>query len=228
MRSLASGKVLMNYSCYVISNKPHLFSAIEKSIAPEKVNYFDGTGYSSFSKLVNSCTASADTEIVIIMSDKVVPTAADVQKVLTLIEQGYGFVGLYRFAFFGFKKQLMRQIGMMDERFVGGGYEDDDYYIRLKEANIAMYVTEEVVYTKSRSSWDYSQSRIHFLQKWIDTGHPNYNPEAKPSSEFVKRKLPEEPCKYDLGPAIDTTFLTTEHTVAEPRKARKYTQGPKR
>lgn len=217
-----------NYSCYLISNKPHLFSSIENSIAPEKLNYFDGANYPSFSKLVNSCVAGAETEIVIIMSDKVLPTADDVQKVVTLIEQGYGFVGLYRFAFFGFKKELMRQIGMMDERFVGGGYEDDDYYIRLKEANIAMYVTEEVAYTKSRSSWNFDRSRIHFLQKWIDTENPNYNLEAKPSSEFVKRKLSEEPCKYNLGAVINTKFLTAEHTVAQPSKARKYTQGPKR
>jgi len=218
----------MPYSCYMISNKPHLFSNIEKSISPEKVNYFDGTGYPSFSKLVNSCTAAADTEIVIIMSDKVIPTADNVKKVVSLVEQGYGFVALYRFAFFGFKKELMRKIGMMDERFIGGGYEDDDFYIRLHEANIAMYITEEVEYVKSSSSWNYDQSRLHFLQKWIDTEHPNYNPEAKASSEFVKRKLPEELCHYDLGPSIDTKFLTADRTVAQPRKSRKYIQGSKK
>ena len=218
----------MRYTNYVISNKPHLFSTIEKSLAPEKVNYFDGTGYPSFSKLVNECTAKADTEIVIIMSDKVLPTAADVQKTISLINQGYGLVGLYRFGFFGFKKELMRQIGMMDERFVGGGYEDDDFYIRLHEANIAMYITEEVTYSKSKSSWNYDRSRIHFLQKWIDTDNPQYNPEAKASSKFIKRKLPEELYHYDLGPSINTKFLTSDHTVAQPRKSRKYIQGSKK
>jgi len=212
----------MQYSCYVISNKPQLFPNIEKSIFPEKVNYFDGTGYPSFSKLVNVCTAAADNEIVIIMSDKMLLTAADVQKTVSLINQGYGLVGLYRFGFFGFKKQLMRQMGMMDERFVGGGYEDDDFYIRLQEANIAMYVTEEVEYSKSKSSWNYDRSRIHFLQKWIDTDNPKYNPEAKASKEFVKRKLAEDSYTYDLGPAISATFLTADQTVATPTKSRKY------
>jgi hypothetical protein len=216
-----------SYSCYVISNKPDRFTAIERSAFPEKINYFDGTGYPSFSKLVNACTAAANTEIVILMSDKVLPTANDVQKIVSLINQGYGFVGLYRFAFFGFKKQLMRQIGPMDERFVGGGYEDDDFYIRLKEANIAMYVTEEVSYAQTVSSWNYSRSRIHFLKKWIDTENPNYDANLKPSDRFVKRKMSEEIYNYDLGPAINTTFLTNESTVAQPRKARKYIQGPK-
>ena len=212
----------MPYSCYVISNKPHLFEPIKQSMVPEKINYFDGTGYPSFSKLVNVCTEEADTEIVIIMSDKVLPTAADVQKTVSLINQGYGLVGLYRFGFFGFKKQLMRQIGMMDERFVGGGYEDDDFYIRLQEANIAMYITEEVAYSKSKSSWNYDRSRIHFLQKWIDTDNPKYNPEAKASKQFVKRKLTEDTYNYNLGPAIDTTFLSADQTLAAPRKSRKY------
>jgi GT2 family glycosyltransferase len=212
----------MKYSCYLISNKPHLFETIKQNIAPEKINYFDGTGYPSFSKLVNVCTSESDTEIVIIMSDKVLPTAADVQKTISLINQGYGLVGLYRFGFFGFKKQLMRQIGMMDERFVGGGYEDDDFYIRLREANIAMYITEEVAYSKSKSSWNYDRSRVHFLQKWINTDNPQYNPEAKASKEFVKRKLAEDTYNYNLGPAINTTFLSADQTVATPRKSRKY------
>ena len=85
-----------DYTCYVISNKPHLFPAIEKSMDPIQVQYFDGTGYTSFSKLVNACVEAAPTETVIIMSDKVLPTESDVTKTLVLIEQGYGLVGLYR------------------------------------------------------------------------------------------------------------------------------------
>ncbi len=217
-----------DYTCYVISNKPHLFPAIEKSMDPIQVQYFDGTGYTSFSKLVNACVEAAPTETVIIMSDKVLPTESDVTKTLVLIEQGYGLVGLYRFGFFGFKKQLMRQIGMMDERFVGGGYEDDDMYIRLKEANISMYVTEEVAYTKSASSWSYDLSRLHFMNKWVDTESSLYDPLAKPSSAVIKRKINEENLNYDLGRNVSTTFLTWDHTVAQPSKSRKYVQGPKR
>ena len=112
----------MNHSSFVISNRPHLFDPIQRSIAPEPVRYFDGTGYPSFSKLVNSCVASADTETVILMSDKVMPGNADVTRLLELLAQGYATVAFYRLAFFGFKKQLLRNIGMFDERFVGGGF----------------------------------------------------------------------------------------------------------
>jgi hypothetical protein len=212
----------MNYSCYVISNKPHLFPPIQESANPEKINYFDGTGYESFSKLVNVCVAGANTEIVIIMSDKVLPTQSDILKVVSLVEQGYGLVGLYRFGFFGFKRQLMRQIGMMDERYVGGGYEDDDMYIRLKEANISMYMTEEIEYQKSVSSWNYSLSRNHFVNKWVDTESPRYNPTARLSAVNIKRKINEEQLNYNLGEEVPTEFLSWGHTFASATKSRKY------
>jgi len=205
----------MNYTCYLISNKPQFFPKIQESILPEKLNYFDGTSYPSFSKLVNSCAEQCPTEIVIILSDKVYPTSTDIQKMLSLIEKGHGLVCLYRFGFFGFKKELMRRVGMLDERFSSGGYEDDDYYIRLKESNISMYVTEEATYEKRKSSWNYSESKGHFFKKWTinkdSTGITN-----------TRRNLTEIPLNYNLGPSTNDKFLTWEHTVAKPSKSRKY------
>jgi hypothetical protein len=205
-----------------------MIQAVMDSIRPESVKWFDGTGYSSFSKLVNACVASADTEIVIIMSDKVFPTPADVKKVVDLVNQGYGFVALYRFAFFGFKKQLMRQIGMMDERFAGGGFEDDDFYIRLHEANISMYITEEIPYLKSHSSWDRTLCESHFINKWIDTTNPTYDPTVKLSHNVIKRNLAEENYGYDLGPAVPTDFLNWDYTFCPISKPRKYMKVPKK
>jgi hypothetical protein len=213
---------MKDYTCYVISNKPELFNEIKQDIAPEELHYFDGTGYTSFSKLVNDCVANCPTEIVIIMSDKVRPTKENVNRAVELIKQGHGLVALYRFAFFGFKKELFRKIGMMDERYIGGGYEDDDYYIRLKEANISMHVTEEVFYKRSFSSWNYSKSKIHFTSKWMDTTHPEWHADAKRSPAFVKRALDEMPYSemYDLGPSVPATFLNWDKSFIQPSKAR--------
>jgi GT2 family glycosyltransferase len=155
------------------------------------------------------------------------PSASDVQKVVSLIEKGYGFVALYRFAFFGFKKELFRQIGPMDERFVGGGYEDDDFYIRLHEANISMYINEEIPYTKSHSSWNYSRSKVHFVNKWVDTSSATYNPDAKLSHNPISRKLQEEIYNYDLGASIPTSFLSWDYTFCPIAKPRKYMKAPK-
>ena len=208
-----------NYTSYIISNKPQVIDIIKESIAPEQVNFFDGSNAGSFSRLVNSCAAACPTEIVLMMSDKVLPKAEHVKTAINLLEKGYGFVGLYRFAFFAFKKELFRQIGPMDERFVGGGYEDDDFYIRLKEANIAMYVTEEIPYEKASSSWDQSTTVNHFIAKWI----PNLNPNVKLNHNEVSRRLLEAPHNYNFGKSIPVKFLDWSHTYAPPSKARKYT-----
>lgn len=204
------------YSTFVISNKPEKFSKIKESILPESVSYFDGTGYSSFSKLVNDCVLQAPSEIVIIMSDKVTPIAENVQKLVSLLNEGYAFVGLYRLGFFGFKKELLRQIGMFDERYIGGGFEDDDFYIRLKEANLAMYITHEVEYTKTISSWNYSQSAVHFNNKWGDIR----------TKEVICRNMSEDNYNYNLGNSIPVKFLSWEHSVIGTTKARKYVGFP--
>ncbi len=199
-----------------MSNKPHMFPAIQQSMSPETVNYFDGSNAGSFSRLINRCVSSTDTEIVIMMSDKVLPTSNDVKKCVELIHQGYGLVALYRFAFFGFKKELLRRIGMFDERFASGGYEDDDFYIRLKEANIGMYVSHEVNYTKGVSSWDYSVSEKHFFTKW---GNPR-------ETGVIKRYLPEEKLTYDLGPSVPATFVSWDQSCILTKKVKKYSQFP--
>lgn len=216
-----------NYSCFIISNKPQYYEIISESIAPEHVTFFDGTGYPSFSKLVNECVAQSNTEIVILMSDKVRPKQSDVLKVLDLLNQGYGFVGLYRLAFFGFKKELFRKIGPFDERFVGGGYEDDDFYIRLKEANISMYITEEVEYEKRDSSWQFKESCKHFLNKWLDTSDPNFD-NTKLQNNPVNRKLSEEIYTYNFGNFTGDKFLNWDYTICPASKGRKYTGAPKK
>ena len=212
-----------NYKSFIISNKPNIVPIIQKSISPEPTEFFDGTGYSSFSKLVNSCVAKCDTEIVIMMSDKVLPRAEHVHQVLSLINKGYGFVGLYRFAFFGFKKELLRRIGPMDERFIGGGFEDDDFYIRLHEANIGMYVSHDVPYTAAESSWDQTRTQEIFVDKWV----PDILPNTKLQDNIIKRRLPEISHNYDFGPSISTKFLSWEYTKVGPTKSRKYVRPPK-
>ncbi len=217
---------MKDYSCFLISNKPWFLEEIQQEAAPEEIKLFDGTGYPSFSKLVNTCVANSPTEIVIMMSDKVRPTQEQIRRTVDLIKKGYGLVALYRFGFFGFKKELFRKVGMLDERYIGGGYEDDDYYIRLKEANVSMYITEEVYYRRAVSSWNYDLSRPHFLNKWINTNHPEWHPQAKRSASFVTRKLSEEDYSqiYNLGNSTGDQFLDFSQSFIQPTKARGYLQ----
>ena len=109
---------MKQYSIYLISNKPYVFNEIQAGLAPETLNFFDGSKIKNFSHLVNSCVSSSPTETVILMSDKVRPTPDHIHKTLELLDKGYAFVGLRLFRFFGFKKELLRRIGFFDERFI--------------------------------------------------------------------------------------------------------------
>jgi hypothetical protein len=203
---------MKNYTCYLISNKKHLYSKIKETMLTEEIEFFDGTNAGSFARLVNQCVEFCPTEIVIMMSDKMRPCDDDIKKILSLIDSGYAFVGLYRFGFFGFKKELFRNIGMMDERFSGGGYEDDDFYIRIKEANLSMYLSHEVNYIKGLSSWTSNECKIHFLKKWGDVK----------ATGIAKRYIADPVLSYELGPNVKTNFLPWSHTQIHAKKVKRY------
>lgn len=185
------------FTVMIPSHRPRLVRRTSRALQCVPRIIIDGTGAPSFSWLVNQCVLQCPTERVIICADKCHPSAASVRKMNTLLRKGYGLVGLYRFGFFGFDKELFRRIGPMDERFLGGNYEDNDYVLRLKEANIAYYESEEVPYRRMRSSWDITKTKAIFESKW-DNG---------------KRLLPELPHPYDFGPSTPKIYLPWSASV---------------
>jgi hypothetical protein len=183
---------------WIPSCRLQLAEEVKKSLLPYEAKIYDGTGYESFSKLVNHCIINSEYETIIICNDKLKTKPEDIDKILRLLEEGYGLVGLCKFAFFGFKKNLIRQIGFFDERFLGGGYEDNDIIARMKEADIAYYATEEVYRTPMPTTWKYeienSPAKKHYFNKW-----------RLNLPESIIRLLPEiNP--YDMK---DCTYYTT-------------------
>ena len=213
------------YSCFLLSNKPHLYSEVVKRLKTVNVNFYDGKDVESFAKLVNSCVESCKTEIVILMSDKMRPIDHNIYKTIELLNYGYAFVGMYRFGFFGFKKELFRKIGPLDERFVGGGYEDDDFYIRLCEANLSMYLSQEVTYIGSSSSWNI-QGAEHFYKKWLHSIFYDRKILKKlginKQSDKTYRKLKEESYNYNFGPHVAANHLPWSHSKLKAKKIKKY------
>jgi hypothetical protein len=105
--------------------------------------------YSSYSEMINHAVATSKTEWIIMINDRVKPTPAEVRKMINLLESGHAFVMLYNVAFMGFSKELIRNIGWWDERFLLGGWEDRDWVWRLKQKNLCIYESLE-------STHDYS------------------------------------------------------------------------
>lgn len=94
-----------------------------------------------------------------------------------MLNCGFAAASIFSVGFIGFSKQLFRTIGFFDERFYGGGWEDDDFILRMKLANLAYYESREGQYDFSfRSSLrppnseGCVKSQPFFAKKWIDTG----------------------------------------------------------
>ncbi len=196
----------MNYTINIIVHDVKLAEPVKESLSPLPVNVFNGNGYPSFSKLCNDVIVNNPTEIIIICSYKVRPTPKDINKMISLINKGYGIVALYRFAFFGFTKEFIKRNGFFDERFISGGYEDSDMIRRTVLNNIAYYASEEIEYHKKSSTWgSYSEAKKHFDKKWKE-------------SRFLSiRLMDDEQYNYDIGDSITRIkFLDNSYSKVLP------------
>lgn len=186
--------------CVAVKEK-QMGDSIVNLLSPIPVNVVIGSA-TSYSKMINEIIySSRNTDILIICSHRVRPSKDDISRMIAKINEGYGLVAFYRLAFFGFKMDLIHKIGFFDERFIPAGYEDDDLFFRLQEADIAMYEDKSVEYISGPSLWQqelytfegvpYKQPITYkfFIKKW-DRDHTTYT---------IKRRLPEQQLCYNMS-----------------------------
>lgn len=162
--------------------------------------------YPSFSQMINHSVVTSPTEIVIWLNDRVTPSPEDVEHIVELLHSGYAAASKYSAAFMGTTKELYRNIGWWDERFYGGGYEDDDFVLRLRLADLAYYESQES---------EYLEARILNMQDKLTNlapkdgaacvkSLPHFNAKWKQTQEAITKVLPEEQyAEYDekVGPS---------------------------
>jgi hypothetical protein len=147
--------------------------------------------YESFSKLVNHSVATSPTETVIFVNDRCHPKPEEIYKMVDLLENGFACVYLYNAGFFGFTKELIRTIGWWDERFLNGDASDQECAIRLKEADLAFYESQESTYDHSwksplQNNAQYPNGINHWYIKWTF------------ADDVVIRNVDEEQYDYKL------------------------------
>ena len=129
--------------------------------------------YNSYSALVNDSIVSSSNERIILMNARVIPEIPHVLHILHLLENGFASAGKHNVAYMGVTKELFRKVGWWDERYVGGGYEDDEFYLRMCLADLAVYDSHEGIYD---FNWKHyhgvpggdkcALSEPHFFKKW--------------------------------------------------------------
>ena len=182
-----------------------MVAEVASAIAPYKLTHVDGSGVQSFSKLVNMAIGKSECERILILSDKVRPTSEQVDHALSILDEGYGLVGYYRFAMFVLRKDLLRKIGVFDERFTGGGFEDCDILRRMMEADIAYWESESCEYVRMDSSWDPGAAYVWFREKWEE------------SDTHVRRLRDEQLSNISLGDAESRKYLSWSESVLLPQ-----------
>ena len=152
--------------------------SIEKSqLSFEMVPYLSAERnavlYSSFSQMINEAIDDTDCEFMIFINPKTIATAQDLNFIIDRLSSGYCFASLFGFAFCGFSKQLVREIGMLDESFVAGEYEDNDFLLRMRILGKAIWWGQDwskYEYYKSKCPPARGSSLAFFWKKWRWTG----------------------------------------------------------
>ena len=123
----------------------------------------------SFSQMVNETIDDTESEFMIFINPKTIITTEDIELIVDKLCSGYCFASLFGFAFFGMTKELVRSIGMLDERFLSGEYEDNDYLIRMRLFGKMVYWGQDwnkYSYFKSRCEPSRGSSLTRFWRKW--------------------------------------------------------------
>jgi hypothetical protein len=107
--------------------------------------------YMSFSQMVNDAIDDTDSEFMIFCNPKTYFVSDDIEVILDKLSNGYCFASVVNFGFFGFTKELIRRIGMMDERFINGEWEDVDMAVRLNLLGKAVF--NKYDYDKYDTTW---------------------------------------------------------------------------
>lgn len=146
--------------------------------------------YNSFSQVINEFVVEAKNEFLVFINPKVESISSEkIEDLIDKLCSGFCWVSRISFGFWATTKELFRNIGMMDERFIGGEYEDIDFIMRLKFFNRAIfweYQYDEYPWnTRFNFSGMRGLSRDVFSNKWYDDGDSIYL-----NKGFEEKRLP--------------------------------------
>lgn len=123
----------------------------------------------TFSQMINETIDDTESEFMIFINPKTIICTEDINFIINKLCNGYCFASLFGFAFFGITKELVRKIGMLDESFLGGENEDNDYLIRMRQFGKMVYWGQDwnkYAYYKSKCNPNRGSSVTMFWRKW--------------------------------------------------------------
>lgn len=145
--------------------------------------------YASFSQIINEACNETKEEFIFFINPKVDINPQHIEDMLIDLCSGFCWTSKISFGFWGTTKELFRNTGLMDERYLGSEWEDNDFICRLKLFNKAI-------------KWEYSLdlypskpspindlrglSLTLFKTKWIEDGNFLYLDESMSENKKIK------------------------------------------
>ena len=133
--------------------------------------------YISFSQIINEAVVETESEFMIFFNPRTTPTREGINRIMDDLCNGFAWSSVCAYGFFGTTKELFKRIGLMDERFIGGNYEDNDFTMRMKQANLAINFRFEI------DKYPWKEPILHqlsgitktkFKTKWHEEGGTYY------------------------------------------------------
>lgn len=119
-------------------------------------------------KIWNICIKECPSERIILASWRPRPEPRHFEIIDKYLNDGFGMVALETLHFFALPKSVLYKIGLFDESFILGQFEDTDLFNRFFMQDIAMYVSEEIQEVSYPTMWgDGSANKAYFDTKWI-------------------------------------------------------------
>ena len=157
--------------------------------------------------MINESVIITESEFMIFINPKSEVKPDDVYNIIDDLCDGYALSTVIAFGFWGCTKQIFNKVGLMDERFIGGEYEDDDFIIRLIENDLA------ICWNFVEDNYDNSSPQIQthtrgisaniFREKWnIDKQSKTIKDIASAASDI-----------YDKTVRVYESFVKANHSI---------------
>lgn len=130
------------------------------------------TPYSTFSQIINEGTLLTTAEYIMFFNPKFLPYPEDITCLYDDLNNGFCLSSLASMGAFGVSRELFRAIGLFDERFLGGEYEDNDFLVRIKQAGYAIkwkaHKDRYPVFLRSADNPLFGLTKSLYKTKWYE------------------------------------------------------------
>lgn len=167
--------------------------------------------YDSYSQLINENVAYANNEYVIFMNDDILPSPQDVWFLLGKLDEGFALASLASIGFIALSKEVFRVVGWWDQRFLGGGYEDDDFILKVRCHELGYYESHSAKQDRSVRGKNKKPPWLHYPLEY--TG-PHFAAKWSTECSVIEQRIADE-----VYPEYDGRLGPRRHDISSRWKA---------